>query len=288
MAVGKEIRAKIKSIQSTQKITKAMQMVATSKMRKTQDRMLRARPYANKIREVMSSLASSNPDIKHPMLRHGGSVSKVGVILVGTDKGLCGGLNTNLLRLFSQNLKSFESDGVKVVVSCIGQKALVFARRLGLEVLSSVIHLGDAPNYEDLVGVSSAMIRSFADLEIDRLFVAYNRFVNTMKQDPVMECLLPLDPDEVKSHGYSWSHIYEPEPLDVLEVLIKRYTESVVYQVVVENIACEQAARMMAMKSASDNAQAIIQALRLTYNKARQSAITTELTEIVAGAAAVS
>lgn len=263
-----------------------MQMVATSKMRKTQDKMARARPYAGKIREVMHSLASSNPDVRHPMLGNSKDVRTVGIILVTTDKGLCGGLNTNALRLFNQTAKRLKSDGIEVKVCCIGQKGLIAVQNAGFEVMSSATHLGDSPRMEDLVGVASLMIREFSDGNIDRLSVVYSHFINTMKQDPYMEQLLPLEPMKIES-SFSWSHLYEPEPLAVLEILIRRYTESVIYQVVAENMACEQAARMIAMKSATDNAETVIHDLQLMYNKARQAAITTELTEIVAGAAAV-
>ena len=288
MAVGKEIRSKIKSVQSTQKITRAMQMVATSKMRKTQERMRSARPYAEKIREVMAHVAETNPDFKHPALERRDVVKRVGVILVTTDKGLCGGLNANALRTFYQYAERWAEQGIEVDVCCFGQKGYAALTRLDMKVVSSATQLGDTPQQEKLLGPASHIVRAYLDGEIDELHIVYSKFLNTMKQEPRVEQLLPLKTEELESEfPYSWDYLYEPDVRGVLDVLVRRYLESVVYQAVSENMASEQSARMVAMKAATDNAAQAIERLKLTYNKARQAAITTELTEICAGAAAV-
>lgn len=288
MAVGKEIRTKIKSVEGTQKITRAMQMVATSKMRKTQARMRAARPYAEKVREVMAHVAETNPDFKHPALQTRESVKRVGVILVSSDKGLCGGLNANVLRTFYQLVDGWNDKGVEVDVCCFGQKGFAALTRLKMNVVSSATQLGDTPQQEKLIGPASKIVRSYLNGDIDELHIVYSQFVNTMKQEPKVEQLLPLRTEELESEfPYSWDYLYEPDVRSVLDILVRRYLESVVFQAVAENMASEQAARMVAMKAATDNAAQAIERLKLTYNKARQAAITTELSEIVAGAAAV-
>lgn len=288
MAVGKEIRTKIKSVEGTQKITRAMQMVATSKMRKTQAGMRAARPYAEKVREVMAHVAETNPDFKHPALQTRESVKRVGVILVSSDKGLCGGLNANVLRTFYQLVDGWSDKGVEVDVCCFGQKGFAALTRLKMNVVSSATQLGDTPQQEKLIGPASKIVRSYLSGDIDELHIVYSKFVNTMKQEPKIEQLLPLRTEELESEfPYSWDYLYEPDVRSVLDILVRRYLESVVFQAVAENMASEQAARMVAMKAATDNAAQAIERLKLTYNKARQAAITTELSEIVAGAAAV-
>lgn len=288
MAVGKEIRSRIKSVQNTQKITRAMQMVATSKMRKTQERMRSARPYAEKIREVMAHLAETNPDLENPYLVKREGIKRVGVILITSDKGLCGGLNANLLRQFYLKAQEAEEQGIKIDVCAFGQKGYAAAQRLKMNVVASAVQLGDTPQLEKLIGPVSVMLKAYADGKIDALHIVYSKFINTMKQEPVAEQLLPLKAEELEQEfPYSWDYLYEPDIHAVIELLVKRYIESVIYQSVAENMASEQAARMVAMKAATDNASGAIDRLKLTYNKARQAAITTELSEIVAGAAAV-
>ena len=288
MAVGKEIRTKIKSVQNTQKITRAMQMVATSKMRKTQDRMRAARPYAEKVRQVMAHLAQTNPDAENPLLKKRDEIKRVGIILVTSDKGLAGGLNANLIRQFIAKSLEFNEAGIGVDVCAIGQKGLAAAQRLKMNVTASAIHLGDTPQMDKLIGPLTTMGKAYADGTIDALYIVYTRFVNTMKQEPTLEQLLPISTDKmVVEHPYSWEYLFEPDVGTVIDFLVRRYFESVVYQAVAENMASEQAARMVAMKAATDNAASLIDSLKLTYNKARQAAITTELSEIVSGAAAV-
>ncbi|WP_277059838.1 F0F1 ATP synthase subunit gamma [Rivihabitans pingtungensis] len=288
MAVGKEIRTKIKSVQNTQKITRAMQMVATSKMRKTQDRMRAARPYAEKVRQVMAHLAQTNPDANNPLLAKRSSVKRAGVILITSDKGLAGGLNANLLRRFCQRVDELMGQGVQVDVCALGQKGLAAAQRLKLNVVASATQLGDTPQMDKLIGPISVMINAYAEGAIDELHIVYTRFVNTMKQEPTLEQLLPLSTKHMAvEHSHPWDYLFEPDVKSVLDFLVRRYLESVIYQGVAENMASEQAARMVAMKAATDNAANLIESLKLTYNKARQAAITTELSEIVAGAAAV-
>lgn len=288
MAVGKEILTKIRSVQNTQKITRAMQMVSTSKMRKTQERMRAARPYAEKVRNVMAHLAQANTDLEHPLLVKRDSIKRAGIILISSDKGLCGGLNVNILKRFLSEVKKLSENGVEVEACCFGQKGLAAAQRAGVNVVASAVHLGDVPKMEKLIGPLTVLLNKYADGELDALYVVYSGFINTMKQEPAFEQLLPLTPEHmVVQHSHSWDYTYEPNALAVMEVLVKRYLESVVYEAVAENMASEQAARMVAMKAATDNAGSAIKQLRLVYNKSRQSAITTELSEIVAGAAAV-
>jgi len=287
MAVGKEVRTKIKSIQNTQKITRAMEMVAASKMRKAQQRMQASRPYAEKIRAVIGHLSQAHPEYRHPYLQEKESVKRVGLIVISSDRGLCGGLNTNLFKATVKSIKAWREKGVEVDLCLIGQKGISFLKRLG-NVSASVGQLGDAPGIEDLIGSVKVMLDAFDNGEIDRIDVVYNKFVNTMTQDPSIDQLLPVQADEIDDElKHHWDYLYEPEAKDVLTDLLVRYVESQVYQGVVENIACEQAARMVAMKAASDNAGDLINDLQLVYNKARQAAITQEISEIVSGAAAV-
>ncbi len=286
MASGKEIRAQIKSIKNTQKITRAMEMVAASKMRKAQDRMAATRPYAAKMLNVIHHLAQAHPEYHHPYLQQR-EVSRVGYIVISSDRGLCGGLNNNMFRELLAELRQWGEQGVEIDLCTIGQKASVFFKNLG-NIKAQATHLGDAPGVSDIIGTVKVMLDAFDDGELDRLYVVYNRFVNTMTQQPTVDQLLPIVTDEedvaLKHH---WDYIYEPDAKSVLDGLMIRFIESQVYQGVVENIACEMAARMVAMKSASDNAGNLIDELQLVYNKARQAAITQELSEIVAGAAAV-
>ena len=287
MAVGKEIRTKIKSVKSTQKITRAMEMVAASKMRKAQERMAAARPYAQKIRNVIGHLAHAHPEYKHPYLQDREVKAGVGFIIISSDRGLCGGLNSNLFKATVRSMREWNDKGVKIELCTIGAKANAFFKRLGGNVVAQISHVGDAPQISNLIGVVKVMLDAYDQGRIDRLFVVYNELVNTMTQRPNVEQLLPVhgvDDPQLKHH---WDYIYEPDAKDVLNGLLMRYIESLVYQGVVENISSEQAARMVAMKSASDNAGDLIGELQLVYNKARQAAITQELSEIVAGAAAV-
>lgn len=287
MAVGKEIRTQIKSIQNTQKITRAMEMVAASKMRKAQQRMQASRPYAQKIRAVIGHLSQAHPEYRHPYLQEKTTVKRVGLIVISSDRGLCGGLNTNLFKSAVTAIKGWKEQGVDVEMCLIGQKAIGFMKRLG-QVRASVGQLGDAPEVSDLIGSVKVMLDAFDNGEIDRIDIVYNEFVNTMTQNPSVEQLLPIQADEMDDElKHHWDYLYEPEAKDVLTDLLVRYIESQVYQGVVENIACEQAARMVAMKAASDNAGELIGDLQLVYNKARQAAITQEISEIVGGAAAV-
>ncbi len=288
MASGKEIRNKIKSVESTRKITKAMEMVAASKMRKAQDRMRAARPYGEKIRRVAGNLSHALTDYSHPFLEKREEIKGIGLIVVTSDKGLCGGLNTNLLRLVLGRMKEWDAQGKKLKVTAIGNKGLGFMMRAGADVVSHVVGLGDTPRLENLVGSVKVQIDAYVNGEIDVLYVAYTRFINTMKQEPVVEQLLPLSGDLVGGREHiRWDYIYEPDTKSVIDDLLLRYLEAVTYQSVAENMASEQSARMVAMKSASDNAKNVIGELRLAYNKARQAAITKELSEIVSGAAAV-
>ncbi|MFN9771046.1 MAG: F0F1 ATP synthase subunit gamma [Burkholderiales bacterium] len=290
MAGSREIRNKIKSVQNTRKITKAMEMVAASKMRKAQDRMRHARPYADKVRNIAAHLANANPEYRHPFLVRRDTVKAAGVILVTTDKGLCGGLNTNVLRMVTQRLRELDRAGTKVQVTAIGNKGLGFMQRINAKVVSQLTQLGDTPHMERLIGPVKLQLDAYANGEIDAVYLAYTRFINTMKQEPVVEQLLPLDPSrlqEEEGREYSWDYLYEPDAQSVLDELLLRYVEAIVYQAVAENMASEQSARMVAMKSASDNAKKVIGDLQLSYNKARQAAITKELSEIVGGAAAV-
>lgn len=287
MAGSKEIRTKIKSVENTRKITKAMEMVAASKMRKAQDRMRASRPYAEKIRNVAAHLSFANPEYKHPYLVKRDVVKNIGLIVISSDKGLCGGLNTNMLRLSVNQMKSWEADGKAISVSAIGNKGFGFMNRVGANVKSHITGLGDVPHLETLIGTIKVMLDAYEAGEIDQLYISYTKFINTMKQEPVMEQLLPLSGDQLGSPKGHWDYIYEPEAKPVVDQLMMRYVESLVYNAVAENMASEQSSRMVAMKSASDNAKNVIGELKLVYNKARQAAITKEISEIVGGAAAV-
>jgi F-type H+-transporting ATPase subunit gamma len=287
MPSGKEIRTKIKSVENTRKITKAMEMVAASKMRKAQERMLKARPYGEKIRRVAANLSHALSEYKHPFLEKRDQIKKVGIILVTSDKGLCGGLNTNVLRQLVNKMRELDGKNVKVQVTAIGSKGLAFLQRNGSDLVSEVVGLGDNPHIDALIGPIKVQIDAFHAGEIDELHIAYTRFVNTMRQEPVVEQLLPLSGDAVGSAETSWDYVYEPDAKSVIDDLLVRYLEALVYQSVAENIASEQSARMVAMKAASDNAKNVIEELKLVYNKTRQAAITKELSEIVSGAAAV-
>jgi len=287
MASGKEIRTKIKSVQNTQKITRAMEMVAASKMRKAQDRMAASRPYADKMRNVICHLAFAHPEYKHPYLLDRHEVKRVGYIIISSDRGLCGGLNNNLFRDTMKDMQNWQGKGVDIDVCTIGSKASGFFKRFS-DLKAQATHLGDTPGVADLIGTVKVMLDAYNKGEIDRLFLVYNEFVNTMTQQPQIDQLLPVEQKvEDKQLHYHWDYIYEPDAKVVLDGLMVRYIESLVYQGVVENTACEMAARMVAMKAASDNAGDLIDDLALAYNKARQAAITQELSEIVAGAAAV-
>ena len=290
MAAGKEIRTKIKSVENTRKITKAMEMVAASKMRKAQERMKAARPYAEKIARVATHLAYAHPEYKHPFVIARDNVKRVGLIVITSDKGLCGGLNSNVLRVVVGQMKQWEAAGVGIDVTAFGNKGLGFMQRLGANVVSQLTAIGDAPHMEKLIGPVKVMLDAYLEGRIDALYIVYNRFVNTMKQEPTLTQLLPLmrmeDAEEatLKTH---WDYIYEPDAKPVVDEMLMRYIESLVYQGMAENNASEQSARMVAMKAASDNAKTVIGELKLVYNKTRQAAITKELSEIVAGAAAV-
>ena len=283
----KELRVKIRSVQNTRKITKAMEMVAASKMRKAQERMRNARPYGEKIRNVAAHMSHANPEYRHPFLVRRDTVKRVGLIVITTDKGLCGGLNTNLLRLALGQYKQWLSEGEEIDVCCIGNKGFGFMQRLGANVVSHAIQIGDRPMLDKLVGTIKVMLDGYMKDRFDRLLIGYTRFVNTMKQEPVIEQVLPLSGDRMGTPGTVWDYIYEPEAKVVLDQVLRRYIEAIIFQAVAENMASEQSARMVAMKSASDNAADIIDELTLVLNKTRQAAITTELAEIVGGAAAV-
>ncbi len=292
MAGSKEIRTKIKSVQNTRKITKAMEMVAASKMRRAQERMRAARPYGDKVRNIAAHMSQANPEYRHPFLIKREQVRNAGVILVTTDKGLCGGLNTNILRLTTNKLKELEAAGAKIEATAIGNKGFGFLNRIGAKVVSHAILIGDKPHLDKLIGPVKVQLDAYAEGRLDVVYLAYTRFINTMKQEPVIEQLLPLTSDkfaqsDTEKAAYGWDYIYEPDPKSVVDELLVRYVEAIVYQAVTENMSSEQSARMVAMKSASDNAKKVIDDLQLTYNKARQAAITKELSEIVSGAAAV-
>jgi F-type H+-transporting ATPase subunit gamma len=289
MASGKEIRTKIKSVQNTRKITKAMEMVAASKMRKAQDRMKAARPYGEKVRRIAANLSRANSEYRHPFLAKVAEIKRAGLVVVTTDKGLCGGLNTNVLRLVLNRMREMESQGVTDLrVTAIGNKGVGFMQRLGAKVVSKIGGIGDTPHLEKLIGPIKVMLDAFQAGEIDVVYVAYTRFVNTMKQEPVLEQLLPLPGEKLRDdQAHSWDYLYEPDSKAVVDELLVRYVEALVYQAVAENMASEQSARMVAMKAASDNAGSVINELQLVYNKTRQAAITKEIAEIVGGAAAV-
>ena len=292
MAVGKEIRGKIKSVENTKKITKAMEMVAASKMRKAQDRMRAARPYAEKVRNIATNLGEANPEYVHPFMKSN-DVKKAGVIVVTTDKGLCGGMNTNVLRAVTARLRELQAQGMSTDAVAIGNKGLGFLTRIGAKVVSHVTQLGDTPHLEKLIGPVKVLLDEYAKGELSTVYIAYTRFENTMRQESVIEQPLPLPAEkmqqETRDSGtqHSWDYIYEPDAQSVIDDLLVRYVEALVYQAVAENMASEQSARMVAMKAATDNAGNVINELKLVYNKTRQAAITTELSEIVAGAAAV-
>jgi len=292
MPSTKEIRVKIKSVQNTRKITKAMEMVAASKMRKAQDRMRHARPYGDKIRNIVAHLAGANPEYKHPFVVRHGELRNVGLILVSTDKGLCGGLNTNIQRALLQRVKQWQSEGIKFLATAIGNKGYGFLQRLNANLVSHVVQLGDRPHLERLIGPIKVQLDAYADGRLDAVYIAYSRFINTMKQEPVIEQLLPLSAErfeqsDEEKRAYSWDYLYEPDPQRVIDELMTRYVETIIYQSVAENMASEQSARMVAMKAASDNAKKLIEELQLVYNKTRQAGITKEISEIVGGAAAI-
>lgn len=299
MAGIKEIRTKIKSVQNTRKITKAMEMVAASKMRKAQDRMRAGRPYATRVRAIAAHLMQANPDYTHPYMVERAKLSAVGIVLVTTDKGLCGGLNTNISRLVLSKIKDFEHQGIRVQATALGSKGMGLLSRVGVNVVSSEVQLGDAPNLERLIGAIKAQIDDFNNGKVDAVYLATSRFVNTMHQDPTFVRLLPLPSDledpfqsdaqpvEELETTYGWDYLYEPDSKTVIDDLLLRYVEGLIYQAVAENMASEQSARMVAMKAASDNAKKVIGDLQLVYNKTRQAAITKEISEIVGGAAAV-
>ncbi|MGI9211632.1 MAG: F0F1 ATP synthase subunit gamma [Methylococcaceae bacterium] len=287
MAVGKEIRLKIASIKNTQKITRAMEMVAASKMRKTQDRMQASRPYSRKIAQIIKHLSTANPEYKHTYMQQR-DVKHIGVILVSSDRGLCGGLNTNLFRMAIRRMREWEQQGIKISFCVVGQKGNSFFNSIGAHVAANAVRLGDKPHLEDIIGLIKVMLTDYEAGEIDALYVMHNEFINTMTQRPSAMQLLPVKPEEMESGNHAlWDYLYEPDAREVLDQLLVRYIESLVFQGLVENNACEQAARMVAMKSASDNAGKLIKELQLVYNKARQAAITQEIAEIVGGAAAV-
>jgi F-type H+-transporting ATPase subunit gamma len=283
----KEIRVKIRSVQNTRKITKAMEMVAASKMRKAQERMRAGRPYTEKILNIAARISHANPEYRHPFLIDRDTVKRIGIIVVTTDKGLCGAMNTNLLRLVLQHYKEWQGQGEEIDVCCIGNKGLSFMQRLGANVVSNVTQLGDRPQLDRLIGAVKLMLDSFVADRFDRLMLFTTRFINTMKQEPVMGQLLPLTGERLGAPEGSWDYIYEPEARAVLDQVLTRYIEAVIYQAVAESMGSEQSARMVAMKAASDNAATLIDELTLIYNKSRQAAITKEISEIVGGAAAV-
>ncbi len=293
MAVGKEIRGKIKSVENTKKITKAMEMVAASKMRKAQERMRHARPYADKIRNITANLAQANPEYKSPFMRTGGTTKAIGFIVVTTDKGLCGGLNTNVLRALTNKMREVTQAGGNVQTVAIGNKGFGFLNRISAPVVSHVVQLGDAPQLDKLIGPVKVMLDAFVAGKLDAVYLCYTKFINTMKQEPLVEPLLPLGAErlsqtEAEKKQYGWDYIYEPDAPSVIDELLTRYIEALVFQAVAENMASEQSARMVAMKAATDNAGTLIGELKLIYNKTRQAAITKELSEIVGGAAAIS
>jgi F-type H+-transporting ATPase subunit gamma len=300
MAGSREIRTKISSVKNTQKITRAMEMVAASKMRKAQERMKKARPYGDKIRNVAAHMSRASSEYKHPFLVERDTVKRIGIIVVTSDKGLCGGLNTNILRLALGKIKEWEGEGEQIEVCCIGNKSLGFMTRLGANIVSNVVGLGDAPHLEKLIGAVKVILDGYNEDRFDQVYIFYTRFINAMKQEPIMEKLLPLSDAQLqggegkesdsKYHegaAGTWDYIYEPDAKTVIDDVMVRYIEALIYQSLTENIASEQSARMVAMKAASDNAGDVINELTLIYNKTRQASITKELSEIVAGAAAV-
>jgi F-type H+-transporting ATPase subunit gamma len=294
MAAGKEIRGKIKSVENTKKITKAMEMVAASKMRKAQERMRAARPYSEKVRNIAANLGKANPEYTHPFMRVN-DVKAAGIIVVSTDKGLCGGLNTNVLRAVTGKLRELQSAGMDTQAVAIGNKGLGFMNRIGAKVVSHVTQLGDTPHLDKMIGPVKVLLDQYAEGKLNAVYLSYTKFINTMRQEPVVEQLLPLSAAKMQAetkasetgHEHGWDYIYEPDAQSVIDDLLLRYVEGLVYQAVAENMASEQSARMVAMKAATDNAGSLIGELKLVYNKTRQAAITKELSEIVSGAAAV-
>ncbi len=291
MAGTKEIRTKIKSVQNTRKITKAMEMVAASKMRRAQERMRNARPYSEKVRNIAANLGKANPEYRPAYLVER-EVKNAGVIVVTTDKGLCGGMNTNVLRALTNTMKELDAKGVSLSCTPIGMKGFQFLNRIKAKVVSHVTQMGDTPHLEKLIGAIKVQLDAYENGEVDAVYLAYTKFINTMKQEPVVEKLLPLSSEKLsqtaeEAREYGWDYLYEPDPQSVVDELLKRYVEALIYQAVAENMASEQSARMVAMKAASDNAKNVIGELQLVYNKTRQAAITKELSEIVGGAAAV-
>lgn len=287
MAGGREIKTKIKSVQNTRKVTRALEMVSASKIRKAQDRMKASRPYARMMRQIVGHVAKANTDYVHPFMAERADIKRVGYVVVSTDRGLCGGLNSQMFRRILADMREWQGKGVEIDIVCVGQKASTFFRRLKVNMLGSVTHLGEQPQVEQLIGVIKVMLDGFEAGSLDRVFLCYNDFINTMSQKPVQDQLLPLPASQTLDAKHSWDYIYEPDAHSVLDHVITRYIESLVYQAVLENLASEHAARMVAMKSASDNATKLIGTLNLIYNKARQAAITQEISEIVGGAAAV-
>ena len=288
MAAGKEIRGKIKSVENTKKITKAMEMVAASKMRKAQERMRSARPYSEKVRQIAGNLSRANPEYKHSFMKTNDADTS-GFIVVTTDKGLCGGLNTNVLRAVTNQFRDLQTAGKKAQAVAFGNKGLGFLNRIGVNVVSHAVALGDTPHLEKLIGPVKVMLDAYTEGRVNAVYLCYTRFINTMKQEPVVEQLLPLSAESLQSgpKSHDWDYIYEPDAASVIDDLLLRYVEALIYQAVAENMASEQSARMVAMKAATDNAGSVIGELKLVYNKTRQAAITKELSEIVAGAAAV-
>jgi F-type H+-transporting ATPase subunit gamma len=287
MAAGKEIRTQIASIKNTQKITSAMEMVAASKMKKAQERMEASRPYSAKITKVIGHLTNAHPEFKHPYMREVGELKCIGIIIISSDRGLCGGLNTNLFRSLLKDIAEYQAKGIEVNICTIGKKATLFFKNLGLGVKSVLTDLGDAPHFDDLLGTIKVMLDAYDNDEIQQLSVAYNMFENTMNQIPTTAQLVPMVASEIEGMDHRWDYIYEPDAQQALSALLIRYVEAIVYQGLVENIACEQSSRMVAMKSATDNAGDMVDELEMVYNKARQAAITQEISEIVSGASAV-
>ncbi|MBL0040081.1 MAG: F0F1 ATP synthase subunit gamma [Xanthomonadales bacterium] len=287
MAGTKEIRTKIKSVQNTRKVTRALEMVSASKIRRAQDKMRASRPYARLMRQMIGHIAKANGDYKHPFMKDRATIKRVGYVVISTDRGLCGGLNSNLFRKMLAEIREHQKNGVEVDIVAIGQKAATFFRRLKVNLVGSVTHLGENPQVASLIGIIKVMLDGFTEGRVDRVFLCYNDFVNTMTQKATTDRLLPLPPSDTLETAHDWDYLYEPDPATVLDSVLTRYVESLVYQGALENLASEHAARMVAMKSASDNATKLIGTLQLVYNKARQAAITQEISEIVGGAAAV-
>jgi F-type H+-transporting ATPase subunit gamma len=287
MAAGKEIKSQISSIKNTQKITSAMEMVAASKMKKAQDRMLSSRPYSDKIAQVIGHLAYAHSEFKHPYMKDVGEVKRVGIIIISSDRGLCGGLNANLFRSLLKQISEYQKQGVEVDICTIGKKATSFFKNTGLTIKAVLTDLGDKPHFDDLLGTIKVMLDSFDSGDIQNLLISYNRFENAMTQVPTTTQLIPMVAEKVENMDHHWDYIYEPDAENVLNALLMRYIEALIYQGLIENIACEQSSRMIAMKSATDNAGDMVKELELVYNKARQAAITQEISEIVSGASAV-